>query len=918
MPNLTTQPIFTFGDSIYLLTSNVKTWGDAQTEARSYYGGNLVTINTPQEQTFLAGLFAGRDLWTGYNDAAVEGTFRWVSGENSAYANWEGGQPDNSANVEDFAIMYRNGSWYDEPGSRNYQGIIEIKNPTTPILVIEDIGIIEPFSGSKQARFTVRRYGNSSQTVKVNYKTADDTAFVAEGDYEAVSGTLTFAPGETSKTITVNLFSDEDSIAREAFFVNLSNPTNGAVLGDNQATATIRETSEVVTFGGRTYLLTNAGTWGQAQVEARTYGGNLVTINTPEEQTFLAGVYAGQDVWIGYSDAGAEGQWQWVNETTAYKNWEGGQPDNSANFEDFAIMYRNGSWYDEPGSRNYRGIIEIPTPLSIPITDLTNRQIFTLGDSIYLLTSAARNWGQAQVEAQSFQGNLVTINTPQEQTFLAGLFAGRDLWLGNSDAGVEGTFKWISGENTAYKNWEGGQPDNSANFEDFAIMYRNGSWYDEPGSRNYQGIIEIKNPTTPIIVIEDLGIVEPNSGTKEAVFIVRRYGNSSQAVTFNYNTANNTAFAGSDYTTTSGSLTFAPGQTVQTISVNLGRDADTVSGETFFVNLSNPTNGAILGDNRATTTIRETKQAVTFGGKTYLLTNAGTWGQAQAEARTYGGNLVTIDTPQEQSFLAEVYAGQDVWIGYSDAGVEGQWQWFSGATAYTNWAGGQPDNSANFEDFAIMYRNGSWYDEPGSRSYRGIIEIPNSVNRVGGTSNDILIASEGNDTLDGGAGNDNLVGKSGSDNLIGNTGNDNLIANSGNDTLTGSAGNDILAGGSGSDTLIGGASSDTLTGGAGADRFTFNSRTEGSDRIVDFNVTDDTIAVSASGFGGSLTVGGAISSAQFAIATKAIDTSDRFIYNKTSGALFFDSDGTGSSAQTQIATLSSGLGLNNLDIVVIA
>ncbi|MBW4446990.1 MAG: scytonemin biosynthesis PEP-CTERM protein ScyF [Spirirestis rafaelensis WJT71-NPBG6] len=84
-----------------------------------------------------------------------------------------------------------------------------------------------------------------------------------------------------------------------------------------------------------------------------------------------------------------------------------------------------------------------------------------------------------------------------------------------------------------------------------------------------------------------------------------------------------------------------------------------------------------------------------------------------------------------------------------------------------------------------------------------------------------------------------------------------------------------------------------LTGGGGSDRFTFNSRSEGIDRITDFNVIDDTIVVSAAGFGGGLVANAAILASQFALGTSATTSSQRFLYEQSTGSLFFDQDGTG-------------------------
>ena len=72
----------------------------------------------------------------------------------------------------------------------------------------------------------------STETVTVAYATANGTA-TAGSDYQAASGTLTFAAGETSKTITVLVNGDRLAESNETFFVNLSGPTN-AIIADGQ------------------------------------------------------------------------------------------------------------------------------------------------------------------------------------------------------------------------------------------------------------------------------------------------------------------------------------------------------------------------------------------------------------------------------------------------------------------------------------------------------------------------------------------------------------------------------------------------------------------------------------------------------------------------------------------------------------
>ena len=100
-------------------------------------------------------------------------------------------------------------------------------------LVISDASALEGYN----LTFTVTRSGNTAVTTSVNYATAPGTA--ATNDYTGVSGTLTFAPGETTKTISVFARTDIRAEADEVFYLNLSGATGGATINDAQGAGTI-------------------------------------------------------------------------------------------------------------------------------------------------------------------------------------------------------------------------------------------------------------------------------------------------------------------------------------------------------------------------------------------------------------------------------------------------------------------------------------------------------------------------------------------------------------------------------------------------------------------------------------------------------------------------------------------------------
>ena len=107
-------------------------------------------------------------------------------------------------------------------------------------LSIDDVTVAEGDTGTVAATFTVTLSASSDDTVTVDYATADSAA-TSPADYAAIeTTTLTFAPTETSKQVTVLVNGDTLDDASEDFFVNLTNPTF-AELGDAQGAGTITD-----------------------------------------------------------------------------------------------------------------------------------------------------------------------------------------------------------------------------------------------------------------------------------------------------------------------------------------------------------------------------------------------------------------------------------------------------------------------------------------------------------------------------------------------------------------------------------------------------------------------------------------------------------------------------------------------------
>jgi Ca2+-binding RTX toxin-like protein len=140
---------------------------------------------------------------------------------------------------------------------------------------------------------------------------------------------------------------------------------------------------------------------------------------------------------------------------------------------------------------------------------------------------------------------------------------------------------------------------------------------------------------------------------------------------------------------------------------------------------------------------------------------------------------------------------------------------------------------------------------------------------------------------------------------------------SSSNTLSGTAGNDLIDGRGGDDKIYGKGGSDVLIGSAGRDTFYFDTSlsTTTKDVIVDFNATDDTIRLE-NGIFTKLTSTGTLSSSWFRLGAKALDSNDYIIYDNATGALLYDSDGTGTRAAIQIALMENKASLTRYDFTV--
>lgn len=236
-------------------------------------------------------------------------------------------------------------------------------------------------------------------------------------------------------------------------------------------------------------LSVNTKTWTEAKADCEANGGHLVTIADKAEQLTVQKLFSydsSTTAWIGATDEENEGEWTWcTGEEFSYTNWNSGEPNNSDGDEDYAGIYIDDfKWNDWGSSQTLKYICEWE---ELPPEDIFSEYKFyglEYNGHYYGLSQNKLSWEDAKVSCEEVGGQLVCINTEDEQALvekLLGFAPSGNRWIGAYKA--DGLWQWVDGEVIGYNNWDPGEP--NANADTAQIYYSNFKWDDAPGTLYY-------------------------------------------------------------------------------------------------------------------------------------------------------------------------------------------------------------------------------------------------------------------------------------------------------------------------------------------------------------------------------------------------------------------------------------------------
>jgi Calx-beta domain-containing protein len=435
---------------------------------------------------------------------------------------------------------------------------LEDRVTPTAMFSINDVSIVEGNTGTLNAVLGVTLSEPHGNSVTVNYNTANGSA-LAGSDYTAVSGTLTFAKNEMSKSIAVPIHGDRLIEADEYFSVRLSN-SKGAKIADALGFVTILNDEPHISINDATLLE------GDSDTASMTFNVSLGAVyNLP--------------VTINYA----------TSDGTATPG------------EDYVPA--SGTLTFQPGQKSQTIAIAVNGDR---LTEQDETILVTLTTSSNVLID--KNAGVGTIRDNEPH---VTISDPtllegdsgtSTMTFNVSFQAGYDLPV---------TISYATNGGTATPGDDYAPASGTLTFQpgqtlQTIVVAVNGDVLGE-----YNETILVNLTTSDSYVAMDksvgVGIIRDNElhlSIDDAVqsynawsitFYVTLTAPSDEVVTVDFNTVNSTAWAGVDYVATSGTMTFNPGETWHTITVQL-LTADPSADKHFGIQLSNPSSNVFLAD----------------------------------------------------------------------------------------------------------------------------------------------------------------------------------------------------------------------------------------------------------------------------------------------------------------------------------
>ena len=432
-------------------------------------------------------------------------------------------------------------------------GLAFLYDDDTAFLSVSDVTVSEGDIGTTTADFLVSLSTPSAFIVRVDYDTQAGSAS-AGSDFTDISGQLTFAPGETEKTVSVPVLGDIQEEQNETFDLLLSSPFFAAI-SDSSGTAEILDDDETpVTI---------------------SIGDKFASERFGDEFGFLVSLSGASTtpVSVEYSTSLNQGS---AEEDVDFAATQGSLTFLPGETEQMVFVQVYDDSIDELTETFY---IDLQNPIGASLADGTGEGIIADEDrSLLEVSSPQVEEGDSGTQMFVFDVSLsLPVSRDVDVQYATEDFTATS---GEDYSSVAGTLTFLAGETQKTVSVPVfGDTLNEAN--ELFLLEADALISFEQNETS--GTAQIVNDDFPTISVGDSQVIEGQDGSRQMFFTLNLSNPSEVAAGVSFYTVNQTAIAGQDYVASSGNVMFSPLQTTATISITILGDQVLESNEEFLL-----------------------------------------------------------------------------------------------------------------------------------------------------------------------------------------------------------------------------------------------------------------------------------------------------------------------------------------------
>ena len=441
-----------YGSKCYKSVAAGQTWPQCEAMC-AMQGAQMLCIDDAATNQWVSdNLMSTTDLWLGVTDALVEGDWEWRSGCSSTYFDWGFGGPNGGSNSNCGRMVYSvRPQWNDRPCT-SYQYDCACELDLCSGIEITSEPSLHP------SRDPTRQPTKAPSKEPSNLPSRDPTRQPSK---------------EPTRLPTLSPVSSTD--CRDGWLA----------------------------YDGSCYkLLSHDESFDSCDALCATEGATMLCIPDAATNVWISNnlMTSGGDLWIGLSDQETEGQWEWNWESgcdSSYFDWNSGAPGGGTRENCARIQYGSRpKWNDRECHFHFDCACQYPNSGNLPSSSPVAVAAPTTpscaeacpggwtgyGSKCYKSVATSQTWPQCEATCAMQGAQMLCIDDAATNQWVSdNLMSTTDLWLGVTDALVEGDWEWRSGCSSTYFDWGFGGPNGGSNSNCGRMVYSvRPQWNDRP------------------------------------------------------------------------------------------------------------------------------------------------------------------------------------------------------------------------------------------------------------------------------------------------------------------------------------------------------------------------------------------------------------------------------------------------------